>query len=69
MEEIQKLKKEAAQESDIPFKINKENSDIFDDYLLPNFNDAIDKSYFPAALKQANITLVFEYTAKGVKKF
>ena len=60
LEEIQKLKKRAAQESDIPFKIIKENSHIFGDYLLSSFNDAIDKSYFPTALKQANITLVFE---------
>ena len=60
LEEIQKFKKRAAQESDIPFKIIKENSGIFGDYLLSSFNDAIDKSYFPAALKQANITLVFE---------
>ena len=60
LEEIQKLKKRATQESDIHFKIIKENSGIFGDYLLSSFNDVIDKSYFPTALKQANITLVFE---------
>ena len=60
LEGIQNLKKRATQASDIPFKIIKENSDIFGDYLLSSFNDAIDKSYFPTALKQANITLVFE---------
>ena len=36
-----------AQESDIPFRIIKENSDIFGDYLFSSFTDAIDKSYFP----------------------
>ena len=56
---MQKLKKRAAQESDIPLKIIKENSDIFGAYLLSSFNDATDKSYFPTTLKQANITLVF----------
>ena len=37
-----------------------ENSDIFGDYLFSSFNDSIDKSDFPTALKQANITPVFE---------
>ena len=43
LEEIQRL----GQESDIPSRIIKENSDIFGEYLLSSFNDAIDKSYFP----------------------
>ena len=60
LQEIQRLKKRVAQESDIPFRITKENSDILGDYLFSSFNDAIDKSYFPTALKQANITPVFE---------
>ena len=38
---------------------HKKNSDIFSDFLLSSFNDAIDKSYFPKALKQVNITPVF----------
>ena len=47
--EIQRLEiKKAAQESDIPSRIIKENSKI---YLLFSFNDAIEKSYFPTALK------------------
>ena len=57
---MQRLKKRAAQVSDIPSIIIKENSDIFGDYLLSSFNDAIDKSYFPTALKQADITPVFK---------
>ena len=45
----------------------KENSDVFGDYLLSNFNDAIDKSYFPIALKQANIAPVFKTTERHLK--
>ena len=61
LKEIQRLDiKKAAQESDIPSRIIKENSDIFGEYLLSSFNDAIDKSYFPTALKQANINPVFK---------
>ena len=50
--------KKAAQESDTPSRIIKENSDIFGEYLLFSFNDAIGKYYFPT--KQANITPVFK---------
>ena len=61
LEEIQRLGiKKAAQESDIPSRIIKENSDTFGEYLLSSFNDTIDKSYFPTALNQANITPVFK---------
>ena len=61
LEEIHRLKKRAAQESDIPYRIIKENSMyIFCDYLLSSFDDAIDKSYFPTAVKQANIMSVFK---------
>ena len=52
--------KKVAQESDIPSRIIKENSDIFGKFLLSGFDDAIKKSYFPTVLKQANITLVFK---------
>ena len=48
-----------AQESDTPFRIIKENPGIFGDYLLSNFNDAIDESYFLTAIKQVGITPVF----------
>ena len=36
-----------AQESDIPSRIIKEHSDIFGEYQLSSFNDAINKSYLP----------------------
>ena len=52
--------KKATQESDISSRIINENSELFGEYLLFSFNDAIDKSYFPTALKQAYITPVFK---------
>ena len=52
--------KKAALESDISSRIVKENSDIFGDVLLSSFNDALDKSRFPTALKQVNITPVYK---------
>ena len=55
------------QESDILSRIIKENSDVFGDYLLSNFNDAINKSYFPITLKQANIAPVFKTTDRHLK--
>ena len=52
--------KKVAQESDIPSRIIKENSDIFGKFLPSSFDDAIKKSYFPTVLNQADITLVFK---------
>ena len=40
---------------------------MFGEYLLSSFKDAIDKSYFPTALKQANITPVFKTGEKYSK--
>ena len=61
LEEIQRLDtKEAAQESDIPFRIIKENVGKFSDFLLSSFHDATDKSYFATDFKQVNITPVFK---------
>ena len=49
-----------AQESDIPSRIIKKHSDKLTDCLLSCFNDAIDKSCFPKALRQVNINFVFK---------
>ena len=47
--EILKLEtSKACQDTDIPTKIIKENADI----LLANFNDSVEKSYFPPSLKR-----------------
>ena len=61
---VEEIHKKAALESDITSRIIKENSGIFNEFLLPSFNDAINKSYFPTALKQANITHAFKKTHK-----
>lgn len=58
LEETQREK--AVLESDILFRIIKENLGIIDDYLLSSFNNAVDKCYFPTALKQANIIPLFK---------
>ena len=43
-----------------PKKLLKKTHDIFGEYLLSSFNDAIDKTYFPTALKHPNRTPVFK---------
>ena len=50
----------ACQDTDIPSKIIKENADIFVSILHSNFNTSATNSEFRSALKQANITPVFE---------
>ena len=43
--------RKACQDTDVPSKIIKMNSDIFADFLYQNFNDAIAISVFPQNLK------------------
>ena len=50
----------ACQDTDIPSKIIKENSDIFASFLHSSFNTSVTNSEFPSVLKQANITPVFK---------
>ena len=50
----------ACQDTDVPTKILKENTDIFADFLHTSFNEFVKKLEFPSALKQANITPVFK---------
>ena len=61
IEEIQKQilnlnSKKASQNSDIPTKIIKENSDIFDRVLYSFINDSIKSFTFPSCLKEADVT-------------
>ena len=59
MKEINNLKtNKATQNTDIPTKLIKENSDIFADFIFENLNGCIAKSIFPSPLKNAIITLV-----------
>ena len=48
------------QDSDIPTRIIKENTDIFTDILHSRFNNSIYQSEFPSIFKLANITPVFK---------
>ena len=61
LHEIKQLDtRKACQDTDVPSKIIKMNSDIFADFLYQNFNVAIATSVFPQNLKNANITPVFK---------
>ena len=53
------------QDIDVLAKIIKENLDIFTPFTCESFNNMINSSIFPAALKLAHITAVFK---KGSKK-
>ena len=46
----------ACQDSDIPTKVIKSNSDIFTDALYSEFNRSLETSVFPPSMKLANVT-------------
>ena len=48
----------ACQDSDIPTKVIKSNSDIFTDALYSEFNRSLETSVFPPSMKSANVTPV-----------
>ena len=50
----------ASQVSDIPTKIIKTNCDIFSNFIHPSYNETIEKSEFPRALKLADVTPIFK---------
>ena len=50
----------ASQQSDIPTKILKQNSDYFAEYFYDNINQCISKSIFPSDLKLADVTPVYK---------
>ena len=49
-----------SQDSDIPIKIIKKNSDIFSDILFKEFNKSLEICKFPSCLKMANVTPVYK---------
>ena len=57
----------ATQNTDIPTKLIKENSDIFVDFIFENLNDGISQSVFSSALKLAHITPVHKKDSKSTK--
>ena len=48
----------ACQDSDIPTKVIKSESDIFTDALYSEFNRSLETNVFPPSMKFANATLV-----------
>ena len=48
----------ACQDSDIPIKVIKSNSDIFTDALSPEFNRSLETNAFPPLMKLANVAPV-----------
>ena len=57
----------ASQQSDIPTKILKQNSDYFAEYFYENINQCISKSIFPSDLKLADETPVYKMKSKNTK--
>ena len=61
LEEIQMLdSSKAIQESDIPVKLIKENSDLFAEIIWKYFNESLEIRKFPDCLKIANVTPIFK---------
>ena len=50
----------ASQNSDMPTKVIKENSDIFSSFLCTSFNSSVKTTKFPQCLKLADITLLYK---------
>ena len=66
--EIRKLDpRKANQNTNIPVRMLKHNSDIFGNYICNFFNECVDKSVFPSTLKNDNITPVFKKGFTGSK--
>ena len=64
MKEVNDLKtNKATQSTDMPTKLIKENSDIFEDFIFGNYK----RYYFPNYLKNAIITPVHKKGAKTSK--
>ena len=55
------------QNTDIPTKIIKENSDIFGDFIFSNFNCCINTSSYPSLLRRADITPAHKKDSKSKK--
>ena len=71
-EEIQKEihnlnNNKVSQHSDIPTKIIKRNSDIFNDFLYVSTNSSIKSFLFPSCLKTANIAPMYNNGKRDLK--
>ena len=68
LKEIKNLKEnKTTQNTDIPTKLIKESSEMFEDFIFENLNDSISQTVFQSALKLANIKPVHKKIQK-VKK-
>ena len=56
------------QDTDILTKVIKQNSDIFASFICKTFNNMVDSSTFPAALKLVHITPAFKKCSKNSKE-
>ena len=56
-----------SQQSDVPTKILKRNSEYFAGYFCGNINQCISKSMFPPDLKLADMTPVYKNKSKNLK--
>ena len=56
-----------SQQSDIPPKILKQNSDDFAEYFYANINQGVSKSIFPSDLKLADVTQSIRRSRKTPK--
>ena len=59
--------RKATQNTDIPIRILKQNSDISGNYICDFFNECVGKDVFPSILKNTNITSVFKKGFRGSK--
>ena len=68
LKEIQMLQSnKATQNTDIPTKLIKDNTDIFAELVFTSLNKGIEQSVFPSKLKLANKTPVHKKTQKAQK--
>ena len=61
---LKQIRIKSKQDSDIPTKLVKNNSDLFADFIFTNLRDSIAQSTFLSLLKLANITPVHKKDPK-----
>ena len=59
--------KKVSKSNDIPLRIIKEFSDISGGFLVKNFNECLDKGFFPEELKCAEIVPVYKKMIKRIR--
>ena len=55
----------ASQDTDLPVKILKENTDYFAEFICIQFNDSVNSSKFPFSFKCGNITPFFKNESRN----